>query len=170
MVNSGLRWFSKQHLTESRAAARVRFAASRTSPSKENGMEPNIEFRRHAKVRNRFPCGVCLTFLGEVCFSLWRGVRFRRFEQLYLEVLEIRVESRLHGSAWIVVPVRLPMTRKRQAPTPCSASDAASKTCVGLTSSNGGLAASRPPDQTHGTHPSLRDPQVRLLNRMRGCA
>ena len=42
---------------------------------------------------------------------------------------------------------------RKRAPTPCSPSDAASKTCVGPTFSNGGLVASQPHDQKKWTAP-----------------
>ena len=44
LMISGLRCFSKRHSTESRAAARIRLAASCPSPSKENGIDSNTEF------------------------------------------------------------------------------------------------------------------------------
>ena len=42
---------------------------------------------------------------------------------------------------------------RKRAPTPCPPSDAASKTCVGPTSSIGGLAAPQPPNQRKWTAP-----------------
>jgi len=75
--------------------------------------------------------GMRLTFFGEFCFALWRCVRFRRSEGC---------GRGLHGSAWIG-PARLPKTRERRAPTPCSAWNAVLKTIDGPISSIGGLAA-----------------------------
>ena len=44
---------------------------------------------------------------------------------------------------------------RKRAPTPSSPPDAASKTCVGPTSSIGGLVVAQPSEQKNGTHPAV---------------
>ncbi len=61
-----------------------------------------------------------------------------------------------------LVPERLPKTCERRSPTLCSASDAATKTYVGPTSTNGGLVASQPPEQKNMRPTQPKDQILKL--------
>ena len=88
------------------------------------------------------------TLPGEGCVSrfLVKSVlRFGAVSDFGVPRVVVAACAVQHG----LVPGRLPRIREWRVPTLCSASesDAASKTYVGRTSSNGGLAASQPSDQ-----------------------